>query len=81
MEGILGDFDESYGLDEPFQTVVDHYRDVFDDSIDLEPMKTGSRRRLGEALLEYRDAPRVGDELSPTQWMFGRRQRLSLIHI
>ena len=37
--------------------------------------KTGSRRQLGEALLEYRDAPRVGDELSPTQWMFGRRQR------
>ena len=26
--------------------------------------KTGSRRELGEALLEYRNAPRVGDELS-----------------
>ena len=56
MEGMLGDFDESYGLD-------------------VGAMKTGSRRRLGEALLEYRDTPRVGDELSPTQWLFGRRQR------
>ena len=37
--------------------------------------KTGSRRQLGEALLEYRNAPRVGDELSPAQWLFGRRQR------
>ena len=37
--------------------------------------KTGSRRQLGEALLEYRNTPRVCDGLSPAQWMFGRRQR------
>ena len=160
MESVLGDFDESYGLDELFQTGVDHYQDIFDDSMELEPMigpehenemkdepskhaeplsqtldawrhevkqtthldthsitevdggpqsrqdasrsqdlgmahkltspdhaeqgvgatkkllkKTGSRRRLGKALLEYRDTPRVGDELNPAQWLFGRCQR------
>ena len=38
--------------------------------------KTGGRRKqMGQALLEYRNAPRVGDELSPAQWLFGRRQR------
>ena len=37
--------------------------------------KTGCRRQLGEALLEYRNTPRVGDGLSPAQWLFGRRQR------
>merc|ERR1712116_78907 len=37
--------------------------------------KTGSRRQLGEALLEYRNTPRVSDRLSPAQWLFGRRQR------
>ena len=37
--------------------------------------KTGSKRQLGEALLEYQNTPRVGDGLSPAQWLFGRRQR------
>ena len=37
--------------------------------------KTGSRRQLGEALLEYRNTPRVCDGLSPAQWMFRWRQR------
>ena len=36
---------------------------------------TGSRRQLGEALLEYRNTPRVSDRLSPAQWLFGRHQQ------
>ena len=36
--------------------------------------KTGSRKQLGEALLEYRNTPRVCDRLSLAQWMLGRRQ-------
>ena len=34
--------------------------------------RNGSRKQLGEALLEYCKTPRVCDRLSLAQWMFGR---------
>ena len=48
---MIDDFNESYDLDELFQTVVDHYQDVFDDSIELKPM-------IGPAYeIEMKDEP------------------------
>ena len=51
MEDILGDFDESFDLEELFQTAVDHYKEVFDDSVELKPM-------IGPAMkIEMKDEP------------------------
>ena len=38
FEDVLGKFYELYGLEELFQTMVDQYKDVFDDSVELKPM-------------------------------------------
>ena len=38
LEDVLGKFDGSYGLEELFQTMVDQYKDVFDGSVELNPM-------------------------------------------
>ena len=38
LEDVLGQFDELYGLDELFQTMVDLYKDAFNDSVELKPM-------------------------------------------
>ena len=38
LENILDNFDESSELEGIFQSMVEHYKDVFDDSIELKPM-------------------------------------------
>ena len=51
QEDVLGKFDESYGLKELFQTMVDQYKIVFDDSVELKPMISP------EYQIELRDEP------------------------
>ena len=38
LEDVLGKFAESYGLKELFKTIVDQYKDVLDNSVELKPM-------------------------------------------
>ena len=38
LESVLDDFDESYELEGMFQSMVKHYKDVFDDWVELKPM-------------------------------------------
>ena len=38
LENVLDDFDESYELEGMFQSMVEHYKDVFDDLVELKPM-------------------------------------------
>ena len=38
LEDVLGKLDESYGLKDLFQTMMNQYKDVFDDSVELKPM-------------------------------------------
>ena len=38
LEDVLGKFDEFYGFKDLFQSMVDQYKDVFDNSVELKPM-------------------------------------------
>ena len=38
QEDVLGKFDEFYGFKDLFQSMVDQYKDVFDNPVELKPM-------------------------------------------